>query len=162
MQVEAKLEELGLVLPAAMRAPAGFKINWRQVRVVGNRAIIAGHGPRLPNGEFAGPAGKVGSDLSIEEGRAAARAAGLAILGDLQRELGDLDRIVSWVRVFGMVNAAPGFRALAPVIDGFTELMVDLFGEDAALCPRAVAGMAELALNSPVIIEGEVELRSAP
>lgn len=67
--------------------------------------------------------------------------------------------MVSWIRAFGMVNAAPGFVALAPVIDGFTELMVDLFGEDAALCPRAVAGMAELALDSPVIVEGEVEIR---
>ena len=159
MRIEAKLAEMGLVLPATMKAPPELRITWRQIRVIGNRAIIAGHGPRLPNGEFAGPAGKVGSDLTLDQGRAAARAAGLAILGDLKRELGDLDRVVSWIRVFGMVNAAPGFVALAPVIDGFTELMVDLFGEDAALCPRAVAGMAELALNSPVILEGEVEIK---
>ena len=162
MRIEAKLAEMGLVLPAAMKAPPEFRITWRQIRVIGNRAIIAGHGPRLPNGEFAGPAGKVGSDLTLDQGRAAARGAGLAILGDLKRELGDLDRVVSWISVFGMVNAAPGFVALAPVVDGFTELMVDLFGEDAALCPRAVAGMAELALNSPVILEGEVEIRQAP
>ena len=158
MRVEAKLADMGLVLPAEMRAPPGFRISWRQVRVIGNRAIIAGHGPRLSNGEFAGPAGKVGAELTLEQGRAAARAAGLAILGDLKREIVDLDRVVSWLRVFGMVNAAPGFVALAPVIDGFTDLMVELFGEEAALCPRAVAGMAELALNSPVIVEGEVEI----
>ena len=162
MRIEAKLSEMGLVLPAAMRAPPGFQILWRQVRVIGDRAIIAGHGPRLPNGEFAGPAGKVGSDLTLEQGRAAARAAALAILGDLKREIGDLDRILGWVRVFGMVNAAPGFVALAPVIDGFTELMIELFGEEAALCPRVVAGMAELALNSPVIIEGEIEIGERP
>jgi hypothetical protein len=102
----------------------------------------------------------VGSDLTVEQGYAAARATALAVLGDLSRELGDLDRIVSWVRVFGMVNAAPGFVALPQVIDGFTDLMVDLFGEAAAICPRSVAGMAELALNSPVIIEGEVEIRT--
>lgn len=161
MRIETKLSEMGLVLPAEMRAPPGFRVMWRQVRVIGKRAIIAGHGPRLPNGDFAGPSGKVGTDLTIEEGRAAARAAGLAILGDLKREIGDLDRIVCWIRVFGMVNAAPGFVALAPVIDGFTELMIDLFGEEAALCPRAVAGMAELALNSPVILEGEVAIRDA-
>jgi hypothetical protein len=161
MRIETKLKEMGLVLPAEMRAPPGFRINWRQVRVIGNRAIIAGHGPRLPNGEFAGPAGKLGSDLTLEQGRAAARAAGLAVLGDLKREIGDLDRVVSWVRVLGMVNTAPGFVALALVIDGFTELMAEVFGDEAALCPRAVAGMAELALNSPVIIEGEVEIREA-
>jgi len=161
MDIEAKLSKMDLVLPAPMRAPPGFRINWRQVRVIGNRAIIAGHGPRLPNGDFAGPAGKVGSDLTLEQGRAAARSAALATLADLKREIGDLDRLISWTRVFGMVNAAPGFVALAPVIDGFTELMIDLFGEEAALCPRAVAGMAELALNSPVILEGEVEIRDA-
>ena len=160
MRIEAKLAEMGLVLPAEMQAPPGFRISWRQVRVIGNRAILAGHGPRLADGSFAGPAGKVGSDLTLEQGRAAAQAAGLAILGDLKREIGDLDRVVSWIRVFGMVNAAPGFVALAAVIDGFTDLMVEVFGEEAALCPRAVAGMAELALNSPIIVEGEVEIRS--
>ena len=161
MRIEGKLAEMGLVLPAEMRAPPDFRIMWRQVRVIGSRAIIAGHGPRLADGGFAGPAGKVGSDLTVEQGRAAAKAAGLAILGDLKREIGDLDRVVSWTRVLGMVNAAPGFVALAPVIDGFTELMVELFGQQAALCPRTVAGMAELALNSPIIIEGEVEIREA-
>ena len=159
MLVEAKLAEMKLVLPAEMKAPPGFNVVWRQVRVIGSRAIIAGHGPRSADGTFAGPAGKVGSSLTLEDGRAAARAAGLAILADLKREIGDLDRVVSWVRVMGMVNAAPGFVALAPVIDGFTELMVELFGAEAAICPRTVAGMAELALNAPVIIEAEVEIR---
>ena len=158
MRIEAKLADMGLALPEEMKVPPDFRITWRQVRIIGNRAIIAGHGPRSANGTFAGPAGKVGSDLTLEQGKAAARATGLAILGDLSREIGDLDRIVSWIRVFGMINAAPGFVALAPVIDGFTDLMVDLFGAEAAVCPRAVAGMAELALNSPVIIEGEVEI----
>ena len=158
MRIEAKLADMGLALPEEMRVPPDFRVTWRQVRIIGNRAIIAGHGPRSADGTFTGPAGKVGSDLTLEQGRAAARATGLAVLGDLSREIRDLDRIVSWIRVFGMVNAAPGFVALAPVIDGFTELMVDLFGAEAAVCPRAVAGMAELALNSPVIIEGEVEI----
>jgi hypothetical protein len=158
MRVEAKLAQMGLTLPAEMKPPPGFSIAWRQVRVIGTRAIIAGHGPRSADGTFARPSGKVGSALTLEEGRAAARATGLAILADLKREIGDLDRVVSWVRVMGMVNAAPGFVALAAVIDGFTELMVELFGAEAAMCPRTVAGMAELALNAPVIIEGEVEI----
>jgi hypothetical protein len=159
MHVENKLAGLGLMLPAEMRTPPGFRAAWRQVRIVGARVVIAGHGPRLPDGSFAGPGGKIGSDLTVEQGYAAARSTALAVLGDLRRELGDLDRIISWVRVFGMVNAAPGFVALPQVIDGFTDMMTDLFGEEAAICPRSVAGMAELALNSPVIIEGEVEIR---
>lgn len=158
MRIEAKLASMGLALAAEMRVPPGFKIKWRQVRVIGTRAVIAGHGPRATDGGFAGKPGKVGRDLTIEEGYAAARDAALGILGDLKRELGDLDRVVSWVRVFGLVNSAPGFSAQAQVIDGFTDLMVSLYGEEIAMCPRTVAGVAELALNAPVIIEGEVEL----
>jgi YjgF/chorismate_mutase-like, putative endoribonuclease len=159
MRVEAKLAEMGLALPAAMRVPEGFRVTWRQVRVAGTRAIIAGHGPRQADGTFFGPGGKVGRELTVEQGYAAARATALGILGDLKRELGDLDRVTAWLRVFGMVNSAPGFTAQPQVIDGFTDLMVTLYGEEVAVCPRAVAGMAELGLNSPVIIEGEVEIR---
>ena len=159
MRVEAKPKELGLVLPAEIRLPPGFRLTWRQVRVIGTRAIIAGHGPRAADGTPPGPGGKVGKDLTLEQGYAAAKSTALGVLGDLQRELGDLDRIVSWSRVFGMVNSAPGFFGQPMVIDGFTDLMVALYGEDAATCPRAVAGMAELPGNSPVVIEGEVEIR---
>ena len=123
--------------------------------------MIAGHGPRNVDGSFSGPSGKVDADLTIAQGYEAARRTALAILGDLKREIGDLDRVVSWTRVFGMVNSSPGFVAQAAVIDGFTDLMVDLYGDEAAVCPRAVAGVAELALGSPVIIEGEVELGDA-
>ena len=161
MRVEAKLSEMGLALPEPMQAPPGFTIKWRQIRVVGTRAVIAGHGPRNADGSFSGPSGKVGADLTIEQGYEAARKTALAILGDLKREIGDLDRVASWTRVFGMVNSSPGFVAQAAVIDGFTDVMIDLYGEEAAVCPRAVAGVAELALGSPVIIEGEVELSAA-
>jgi hypothetical protein len=158
MRVEAKLDEIGAKLPAPMRLAAGYRPSWRQVRVMGTRAVIAGHGPRSFDGTPAGPIGKVGSDLSVDEGYEAARSTALAVLGDLKREIDDLDRVSTWVRVFGMVNSAPGFVGQAQVIDGFTELMVALYGDDAAICPRAVAGMAELPFGSPVIIEGEVEL----
>ena len=160
MRIEAKLRELGLELPDEMRTPPGFEAKWTQVRVIGTRAIIAGHGPRSVDGSFAPPAGKIGSDLTLEEGRIAAASAALAVLGDLKRALGDLDRVVTWVRVLGLVNAAPGFTALPKVIDGFTDLMIELFGQEAAVCPRTVVGAAELALDAPVIVEGEVEVRS--
>jgi hypothetical protein len=161
MKIETKLSNMGLKLPEAMKVPPGFHVKWRQVKIVGARAVIAGHGPRRTDGAFAGKPGKVGADLSIEEGYAAARNTALGILGDLKRELGDLDRVVSWVRVFGMVNSAPGFFAQPQVIDGFTDLVVALYGEEIALCPRTVAGVAELALNSPVIIDCEVEIAPA-
>jgi YjgF/chorismate_mutase-like, putative endoribonuclease len=160
VQIEAKLAAMGLALPAAMKVPPGFHVKWRQVRLFGTRAVIAGHGPRRADGTFAGKPGKVGAELTIEEGYAAARDTALGVLGDLKRELGDLDRVISWVRVFGMVNSAPGFSAQAQVIDGFTDLMAWLYGEEIAICPRTVAGVAELALNSPVIIDCEVEVAS--
>jgi YjgF/chorismate_mutase-like putative endoribonuclease len=158
LKIEAKLIEMGLTLPAAMRVPPGFQVKWRQVRILGTRAMIAGHGPRRADGTFSGKLGKLGADLTIEEGYAAARDTALGILGDLKRELGDLDRVVGWIRVFGMVNSASGFSAQPQVIDGFTDLMVALYGEEIAICPRTVAGVAELAFNSPVIIECEVEI----
>ena len=158
MRVEAKLAELGLDLPGPMSLPEGFRPLWRQVRVVGTRAIIAGHGPRQADGTPPADGGKIGADLTPEQGYQAARSTALGVLGDLKREIGDLDRVVAWIRVFGLVNSAPGFSGQARVIDGFTELMVSLYGEDIAICPRAVAGAVELPFGSPVIIEGEVEL----
>ena len=162
MRVEGKLADLGLVLPAPLLVPGDFAVKWRQVRAIGTRAIIAGHAPRAEDGTYPGPFGKVGSDLSIEQGYEAARLAGLAVLADLKRELGDLDRVVGWMRVLGIVNSAPGFTGQAQVIDGFTDLMVSLYGEESAVCPRAVAGAAELAANVPLVIEGEVEIVAAP
>lgn len=160
MTMEERLSKLGLVLPRALEPPPGFVMKWRQVRVVGTRLVIAGHGPRHSDGTYSGPFGKIGTDLTPEQGYEAARLTALGVLGDLQREIGDLDRVASWTRVFGMVNSAPGFTGQAGVIDGFTDLMTELWGQDAAWCPRAVSGVAELAFGLPVIIEAEAELTS--
>lgn len=88
MRVEEKLAEMGLVLPAPMRVPEGFKVQWRQVRKIGTRAIVAGHAPRYENGTYSGPFGKVGSDLFVEQGYKAARLAALGVLGDLKTGVG--------------------------------------------------------------------------
>ena len=106
-RIEAKLAALGLVLPKPLQAPPGVALPFSMVRLVGSRAIVSGHGPLNPDGTLAQPLGKVGSDLTIEQGYAAARLTGLAILASLQRAIGDLDRIAAWTRVFGMVNSAP-------------------------------------------------------
>lgn len=152
------MSEMGLVLPQALKPPPGFEMKWSQVRVVGTRAVIAGHGPRHDDGTYSGPFGKVGGDLTPEQGYEAARLTALGILADLQREIGDLDRVASWTRVLGMVNSTPDFTRQAGVIDGFTDLITGLWGREAAWCPRAVTGVAALAFGLPVIIEGEVEL----
>jgi enamine deaminase RidA (YjgF/YER057c/UK114 family) len=100
----------------------------------------------------------VGRDLTLEQGYEAARLTGLAILGSLEREIGDLDRIAHWVRIFGMVNSAPGFQRQPAVINGFTDLILEVFGRDRGAHARSAVGMAELPFGIPVEIEGEVEL----
>jgi enamine deaminase RidA (YjgF/YER057c/UK114 family) len=155
-----RLEELGLVLPAPLQLPAGVVLPFPWVRVVGTRALISGHGPTDASGALAKPLGKVGRDVTLEQAYAAARLTGLAILGSLARELGDLDRIAAWTRVFGMVNSAPGFNRQPAVINGFTDLVVEVFGAAKGAHARSAVGMAELPFNIPVEIEGEVELHS--
>src|SRR6185369_12344766 len=108
MTIDERIETLGLVLPEPFRSPTGAPYPFSWVRVRGNRAYISGHLPLEPNGTLAEPRGKVGETLSIEQGAAAARLVGLAMLGSLQRELGELERITAWLRVLGMVNVAPG------------------------------------------------------
>ena len=156
-RIEAKLAALGLVLPKPLQAPPGIVLPFSMVRLVGSRAVVSGHGPLNPDGTLAQPLGKVGSDLTIEQGYAAARLTGLAILASLQRALGDLDRIAAWTRVFGMVNSAPGFVRQPAVINGFSELVIELFGPEIGAHPRSAVGMAELPFAIPVEIEAEVE-----
>ncbi len=157
-QVEERLRALGLSLPPPIKPPQGIALPFQFVRIVGRRALISGHGPQNPDGSFAGPLGKVGRDLTLEQGYVAARLAALSILGSLKRALDDLDRIAAWGRVFGMVNSAPGFKQQPSVINGFSDLVLEVFGAEAGAHSRSAVGMAELPFNIPVEIEGEVEL----
>jgi len=107
---------------------------------------------------LAQPLGKLGRELSVEQGYVAARLTALSILGSLQRALGNLDRIASWGRIFGMVNSAPGFQQQPSVINGFSDLILELYGPKAGAHARSAVGLAELPFNIPVEIEGEVEI----
>ena len=158
MQIESILEELGLVLPEPLKAPPGMRLPFASVRVRGNRAYIAGHGPQDLDGSLAKPLGKVGADLSLEEGYQAARLVALSILGSLKGTLGDLDRVTAWLRVFGMVNSAPGFTQQPSVINGFSDLILELYGMEAGQHARSAVGLAELPFGIPVEIEAEVEI----
>ncbi|HET6906036.1 MAG TPA: RidA family protein, partial [Rhodanobacteraceae bacterium] len=156
--IETRLAELGLTLPPAVRPPPGVVLPFRFVRVLGNRALISGHSPQAADGSVAGPFGKVGRELTVEQGYEAARLTALSMLGSLQRELGDLDRVTHWLRVFGMVNSAPGFDRQPAVINGFSDLILKLWGDDAGAHTRSAVGMAELPFGIPVEIEAEVEI----
>jgi enamine deaminase RidA (YjgF/YER057c/UK114 family) len=159
MHIEEKLRALGLVLPAPIALPPGVRLPFAQVRVRGNRAYLAGHGPQAPDGTLAPPFGKVGAQVSVEEGYHAARLTALSLLASLTRALGDLDRVSAWLRVFGMVNSAPGFTQQPAVINGFSDLILELYGPDAGQHARSAVGMAALPFDMPVEVEAEVEIR---
>ena len=156
--IEAKLSSRGLVLPPPITPPAGIVLPFQFVRISGNRAFISGHGPQNPDGSMAQPLGKLGRELSVEQGYVAARLTALAILGSLKRALGDLDRVRAWNRVLGMVNSAPGFNKQPSVINGFSDLILELYGPERGAHSRSAVGMAELPFDMPVEIEGEVEI----
>ena len=159
MTVEDRIRALGLALPQPTRAPPGVKLPFVWVRVVGERGLVSGHGPTDADGSLAPPFGKVGADVTPEQGYAAARLTALAILASLKRELGDLERVERWVRVFGMVNSAPGFDRQPAVINGFSDLILELWGPDRGQHARSAVGMAELPFGIPVEIEAEVLVR---
>jgi enamine deaminase RidA (YjgF/YER057c/UK114 family) len=156
--IEARLKELGLVLPAPLQFPAGATQCFAWVQVSGRRVLISGHGPLNADGSIAQPLGKLGADLTVPQGIQAARLTCLAMLSTLKQELGDLNRISRWMRIFGMVNSAPDFNQQTPVINGFSELLLDIFGEERGLSTRCAVGMASLPYDIPVEVEAEIEI----
>lgn len=152
MGAEAKLAELGIELPA----PAQPVANYVPAKQVGNLLFVAGHGPARDQ-EGWRPLGKVGRDLTLEQGYEAARLAAISILATLRMELGSLDRVHQVLKVLGMVNCAPGFNQTPQVINGFSDLIVEVFGE-AGRHARSAVGMAELPGDIPVEVEMIVEL----
>lgn len=140
-----RLESLGIALPE-VSPPAG---NYVGCVIVNDMVHVGGHGP-INGSEIL--RGKVGADLTLEKGRQAARMTGLSILATLQEDLGSLDRIQRLVKVFGMVNVAPGFQQTPAVIDGCSNLFVEVFG-DAGRHTRSAVGLAELPFGIAVEIE---------
>lgn len=153
---EQRLARLNLRLPAPMQIG---NLPFSLVRIDGDRALLSGHLPLADDGSIAPPLGKVGAELTAEQGKEAARRAALALLASLRRSLGDLDRVTAWLRLFGMVNAAPGFTGMTGVINGASELILDVFGPERGAHARSAVGLAELPLGAPVEIEAEVRIR---
>jgi hypothetical protein len=158
MRIEARLEERGLALPESAKPPPGIELSFAWIRVRGDRTSVSGHGPLKPDGSIAQPFGKVGVDLSPEQGYEAARLTALSVLGGLKRELDDLDRVSAWLMVYGLVNAAAGLR-------GDDQRDNRLLGLDSGSLrhrsrgarPRG-AGVATPPLGLPVSIAAEVEI----
>jgi len=155
-RIADRLAELGLELPRPFAAPASVEFKFELVRTSGALAYVSGHGP--VDGDRTLVAGKVGADVSGEEAAEAARLTGLAILASLRAALGDLDRVAGWAKAFGMVNCAPGFNKTPAVINGFSELILEVWGPDGGRHARSAIGVAELPFDWPVEIEAVVEL----
>ena len=151
MSVEERLRELGIELPEPP-PPVG---NYLGAVTVGNLVFLSGHGPRSASGEYS--SGKVGGELTPEQGQEEARQVGLNMLATLRAEIGDLDRVRRVVKTLGMVNAAPDFRNHPKVIDGFSDLMVEVFGEKGRGA-RSAVGMGSLPFQIPVEVEMIVEI----
>lgn len=156
-KVEDRLAERGLVLPEPLKIPEGMVLPFPEVNIRGDRAVISGQGPLNPDGTLSGPFGKVGIDVTVEEANKLAEMTGLAMIAALNRALGDLDRVTGWVRVFGMVNCAPEFSQQPAVINGFSNLILDVFGPDVGRHARSAVGMGALPMQMAVEIEGEVQ-----
>ena len=152
MSADQRLTDMGLDLPEAP-APAGV---YNPIVVTGNMAYVSGHGPLKTDGTMF--SGKVGQDTDVEGGKLAARQTGMAILSTLKANLGGLDRVKRIIKVLGMVNAEPDFGQQPKVINGFSDLMVEIFG-DPGRCPRSAVGMGSLPFQIPVEIEAIVELK---
>jgi enamine deaminase RidA (YjgF/YER057c/UK114 family) len=153
--VKSRLAELGLVLPKRFSAPPDLELPFDTALVSGDHVYISGHGP-IDGSEIL-MRGKVGSDVTVEQAYEAARLTGLSILATLDHVLGDLDRVTRWVKVLGFVNCATGFNVTPAVINGFSDLILDLWG-DAGRHARSAIGAAELPFDIPVEIEAIAEV----
>jgi len=153
MSIDARIKELGLELPPAPK-PGGV---YKPVVVTGNIAYVSGHGPLTPDGSML--SGKVGAEVDLEGGQRSARQTGLAMLATLQAQLGSLDKIQRLIKVLGMVNATPDFDKHPAVINGFSELMRDVFGEENGLGARSAVGMGSLPGNITTEVEAIFELK---
>jgi enamine deaminase RidA (YjgF/YER057c/UK114 family) len=153
MSPEPRLKELNLELPVAPKPVAVYK----PVVIAGSSAYVSGHGPIKSDKSLI--TGRVGADLNVEAGKAAARQTGLAILATLRSHLGTLDRVVRVIKVLGMVNCTPEFRDHPAVINGCSELFVEVFGNENGIGARSAVGMGSLPGNIAVEIEGIFEVR---
>ena len=151
MSAEARLKELGITLPSAPK-PVGTYVGGVQV---GNLLFMSGCGPRRADGSAI--TGKLGAGLGVEQGYEAARVVGLNMLANIRQVLGSLDRVERVVKVLGMVNASPEFSDMPKVINGFSDLFVEVFGKEQGVGARSAVGMA--ALPGQIAVEVEMVLQ---
>jgi enamine deaminase RidA (YjgF/YER057c/UK114 family) len=152
---ETRIQELHLMLPPAPRPVAKYKT----AVLAGNMLYVSGHGPAKLTDKTP-MAGKVGPDLTTEQGKEAARAVGMNILSTVRHTLGSLDKVKRLIKTLGLVNCSADFKEQPQVINGFSELMAEVFGEDAGVGARSAVGTNALPGNIPVEIEAIFEVET--
>lgn len=152
--VEARLQEMGITLPTPAKPVAKYK----PTVLVGNLLYVSGHGP-AKIGDPALHAGKVGGKLTLEQGKESARLVGINILATVKNSLGSLDKVKRLVKTLGMVNATPEFLDHPQVINGFSEFMAQVFGDDTGVGSRSAVGMGSLPGDIPVEVECMFEVQ---
>lgn len=145
---ETRVQELHLTLPTPAKPVAKYKT----AVLLGNTLYVSGHGPAKITDKTP-LSGRLGADLNLEQGKESARAVGLNILATVKATIGSLDKVKRLIKTLGMVNATPDFKDQPLVINGFSELMAEVFGEDAGVGARSAVGMGSLPGNIPVEIE---------
>ncbi len=153
MSAEQRLKELGIELPPAPK-PMGL---YKPMLLIGNMATLSGHGPLRSDGSLV--VGRLGADLSLEEGQRAARQVGLAMLATLRSHLGSLDRVVRVVKLLGLVLSTDSFDQQPAVMNGCSQLFVDLWGSDLGIGTRSALGTNSLPGGIAVEIEGAFEIQ---
>jgi enamine deaminase RidA (YjgF/YER057c/UK114 family) len=168
-KIQNKLDALGLYSPKQLQLSSNVKTPPTWIRIRGNKAYISGHGPQNPDGSIARPFGKVvgspklpstssSKELTIEQAYQSAKLASLSILGSLKRNLGNLDKVTAWLQVRVMINTVSGFTQTTYVADGFSDLIIKLYGSERGLHARSAIGVQALPLDLPVIIDALVEI----
>ncbi|WP_299637422.1 RidA family protein [uncultured Ruegeria sp.] len=153
---EDRLEKLGLNLPQPTKLPKGLVLPFDFVNIRGNRLLFSGHPKSAVDGSLSGPFGTVGADLTTEQAYREAREVALTVLANIKAEIGELSRITGWLRVFGMVTSAPGYSEQHVVVNGFSDLVIEIFGQDIGRHARSAIGVSGLPLGFAMEIEGEV------
>ncbi|ABD56361.1 RidA family protein [Jannaschia sp. CCS1] len=155
---EQRLDDLGLRLPPPTRLPDGLHLPFALINLRGDRLLFSGHPKTARDGSIGGPFGTLGADMSTDQGYAEARDILLSVLANMKAEIDELSRITGWTRVFGMVTSAPGYTEQHLVVNGFSDLVVEVFGPEIGRHARSAIGVAALPLGFAMEIEGEVSV----
>ena len=156
---EARMSDLGLLLPEPIKIPQNLHLPFAFVNVRGSRVFISGHPRQSKQGKIDGPYGVVGKDLTTREAKSAAEDIALSVLANLKQEIGDLSNVIGWSRVFGMVNSDTEYTEQHLVLNGFSNLIIKLYGEGIGRHSRSAIGVKGLPMNFAIEIEAELEIK---